>query len=121
MHPMPSSRHLSHDFPAWKGLSLRELFWLVITSTSINTLVFLGLGFMCGYPLIMGCMGFLISFILSITVYPKILARLKLGKPHGHLFKIWVLGLSHLGLMKSPWIKVQGTWRTTRRIGVSDA
>ncbi len=120
MHSMPSSRHLSHDFPAWKGLSLRELFLLVILSTSINTLAFVLLGLMLDYPLIIGCMGFLISFILSITVYPKILARLKKGKPHGFLYKKGLLGLSRLGLMKSPWLHYQGTWHTKKRVGGQD-
>ena len=120
MHPMPSSRHLSHDFPAWKGFSLRELFILVLCATSINTLCFVLLGLMLGYPLIIGCLGFLFSFILSITVYPKLLARLKQGKPHGYLFKACLLGLSHLGLMKSPWLHYQGTWHTKKRLGGQD-
>lgn len=119
MHSMPSSRHLSHDFPAWKGLSLRELFLLVVSATSINTLLFIGVGFVLGYPLIIGCMGFLISFILSISVYSKIMARLKSGKPHGYLFKKCILGLSHMGVMKSPWLNYQGTWQTTRRVGAN--
>lgn len=119
MHSMPSSRHLSHDFPAWKGLSLRELFLLVISATSINTLLFICVGFVLGYPLIIGCMGFLISFILSISVYSKIMARLKSGKPHGYLFKKCILGLCHMGVMKSPWLNYHGTWQTTRRVGAN--
>ncbi len=117
MHSMPSSRHLSHDFPAWNGLSLRELFFLVLTTTSVNTLVFIGLGFLLRYPVIIGCLGFLFSFILSITVYPKIMARLKSDKPHGYLYKKVILGLSRMGLMKSPWTYYEGRWGTTRHIG----
>lgn len=117
MHSMPSSRHLSHDYPAWHGLSLRALFYLVLIATSSNTLCFIALGFLLGCPLIIGCLGFLLSFILSITVYPKILSRLKAGKPHGYLYKKIVLGLSRMGLMKSPWMFYEGSWGTQRHLG----
>lgn len=120
MHSKPSSRHLSHDFPAWHGLSLRELFWLVVSTTLLNTLLFLVLGFCLGYPVVFGCMGFLVGFIVAITVYPKILARMKRGKPHGYLMKKLVLALSRLGVMKSPWVKHFGTWRTSRTLGGFD-
>jgi conjugative transfer region protein (TIGR03750 family) len=120
MHSRPSSRHLSHDFSAWQGLSLRELFYLVIGATIVNTLLFLILGFVLGYPVVFGCMGFLLGFILAITVYPKILARLKSGKPYGYLMKRALLGLSRLGLMKSPWVNHTGAWRTARSLGETD-
>lgn len=117
MHSIPSSRHLSHDYPAWNGLSLRALFYLVLTATSINTSCFILFGFLLGYPLIIGCLGFLLSFILSITLYPKILSRLKSDKPHGYLYKKMILGLSRVGMMKAPWTFHQGSWGTKRRLG----
>lgn len=120
MHSKSSSRHLSHDFPAWKGLSLRELFWLVLAATLFNTVCFLVLGFVLGYPVIFGCMGFLMGFILAITVYPKIMARMKAGKPYGYLMKKTVFAVSRLGLMKSPWMHYTGPWRKSRTLGKTD-
>ena len=73
----PSSRHLSHDFPAWKGLSLRELFWIVICTTPVCTLLFTLLGALIDFPLAFGCGGLLIGFILAITAWPKGIARFK--------------------------------------------
>ena len=120
MHSKPSSRHLSHDFPAWNGLSLRELFWLVMAATILNTVVFLLIGLVLGYPVILGCMGFLLGFVLAITVYPKIQARLKAGKPHGHLRKKIILGLTRMGVMKSPWMHYTGPWRKSRTLRKTD-
>lgn len=37
----PSSRHLSHDYEAYKGLSLRELFWIVVITTPSTSLLFI--------------------------------------------------------------------------------
>jgi len=113
----PSSRHLSHDFPAWKGLSLRELFWIVVSSTPITAIFFAISGIWFGYPLVMGCIGFLVGFILAITVIPKLVAKLKSGKPHGYLKKKMLLSLAKIGLLQSPWCHYQGIWRKSRTVG----
>ncbi|STX28437.1 conjugative transfer region protein [Legionella beliardensis] len=114
----PSSRHLSHDFPAWKGLSLRELFWIVITTTPITTLIFILLGITVRFPLAFGCIGFVIGFILSITVWPKGIARIKAGKPYGYLMKQTIHWLVRLRLKHSPWIHYQGQWQKNKSVGV---
>lgn len=113
----PSSRHLSHDFPAWKGLSLRELFWIVITTTPTITLIFMLLGGVLGFPLAASCIGFVIGFILSITLWPKAIARIKTGKPYGYVMKKTIQGMVRLGLKKSPWIHYQGRWQKNKSLG----
>lgn len=113
----PSSRHLSHDFPAWKGLSLRELFWIVITTTPVTTLFFILSGAMAGYPLAAGCIGFVIGFILSITVWPKKVASIKAGKPYGYVTKKTIQWMVRLRFKLSPWIHYQGQWQTNKSVG----
>lgn len=81
----PSSRHLSHDFEAYKGLSLRELFWIVIVVTPLISLLLALIGLIFDFPLALGCIGFLAGFVLSITIFPKRIARIKAGKPQGIL------------------------------------
>lgn len=112
-----SSRHLSHDFVAYKGLTLRELLMIVIVTT-ISTCVLLTLiGFFVGWPLAMGCFGVVLGFIVAISVAPKPIARLKAGKPHGYLLKMMRLKLAGLGVMQSPYLKHRGLWQKTKRFG----
>lgn len=113
----PSSRHLSHDFPAWKGLSLRELFWIVITTTPVTALLFVLFGLLIGFPLASGCIGFVIGFILSITFWPKGVARVKAGKPYGYVMKKTILWMVRLRLKQSPWIHYQGRWQKNKSVG----
>ena len=113
----PSSRHLSHDYEAYKGLSLRELFWIVIVTTPTSSLLLSLIGLYLGYPLASGCAGFLVGFIVSITVCPKRVARLKAGKPHGYLMKKVLQTLVDLGLKKSPYIHYAGRWQKSKIVG----
>lgn len=115
-----SSRHLSHDFEAYKGLSLRELFWIVIAATSATCFLFVVAGMVMGYPLALGCIGFLVGFILSITACPKVVAKHKTGKPHGYLMKKTIFGLSRYGLRKNPYFVYQGVWQKSRLLGKKD-
>lgn len=113
----PSSRHLSHDYEAYKGLSLRELFWIVIVTTPTTSLLFTISGLFLGYQLALGCIGFLLGFVLSITVCPKWMARLKAGKPHGYLMKKTILLLARFGMQRSPYLTHSGTWQKSKLVG----
>ncbi len=116
----PSSRHLSHDFPAYKGLTLRELFIIVVT-TSVSTCgLFIIVGLMTGWTVALACIGFLLGFIIAISFLPKPIARFKAGKPHGYLTKALTLKLVEFRLKKSPYINYKGRWLRTKRIGVQD-
>ena len=113
----PSSRHLSHDFEAYKGLSLRELFWIVIGTTTLTSLLFTLIGLFFNYPLAFGCLGFLVGFVLSITLCPKRIAQIKAGKPQGYLMKKTRLSLARWGLRPSPYLSYQGMWLKSKRVG----
>ncbi|RUQ85136.1 TIGR03750 family conjugal transfer protein [Legionella septentrionalis] len=113
----PSSRNLSHDFPAWKGLSLRELFWIVITTTPLTSFFFILAGIILGFPLASGCVGFLLGFILAITFWPKRIARIKEGKPYGFVTKQAILCMVRLKIKHSPWFYYKGRWQKNKTIG----
>lgn len=113
----PSSRYLSHDFPAWKGLSLRELFWIVITTTPLTSLAFTIIGIFIGFPIASGCVGFIVGFLLAITLFPKSIARIKAGKPYGYVTKQATQVMVRLRLKHSPWIHYQGQWNKNKSLG----
>jgi len=113
----PSSRHLSHDYEAYKGLSLRELFWMVIVATPLTSLLFTLIGIFADYPLAFGCVGFLVGFVLSITVCPKRVARLKAGKPSGYLMKKTILSFVRWGIRTSPYLSHKGSWQKSKLVG----
>lgn len=112
----PSSRHLSHDFPAYKGLTLRELLSIVMTTTACTCLVFGIVGFMMNWMVAFTCLGFLFGFIVAITLLPKPIARIKTGKPHGYLMKKLILKLVQIRLKKSPYMHYTGLWQRTSSI-----
>ncbi|HHT9916341.1 TPA: TIGR03750 family conjugal transfer protein [Legionella pneumophila] len=116
MH-QPSSRHLSHDYEAYKGLSLRELFWIVVVTTPVISIFFSLTGLLIGYPLACGCVGFIVGFIVSITFCPKRAAAIKAGKPHGYLMKKTVLLMAKWGLRPSPYLHHVGTWQKSKLLG----
>lgn len=114
---LPSSRNLSHDYPAWKGLSLRELFWIVITTTPLTAFFCTLTGIMLGFPLACGCVGFLLGFILAITFWPKRISRVKEGKPYGYVTKKTIQLLVKLKVKHSPWFHYEGKWRKNKTLG----
>lgn len=119
MH-VPSSRNLSHDFPAYKGMTLRELAVLSLVSTVCCTVLFTGFGLAIGYPLALGCLGFLAGFIASVSVLPKPLSRIKTGKPHGFLMKTVRITFSRFHPSGSPYVMHTGVWCKSKRIGRVD-
>ena len=110
----PSSRHLSHDYEAYKGLSLKELFWIVVVTTSMMSILFSLAGLFIGYSLACGCIGFFLGFIVSITFCPKRAALIKAGKPHGYLRKKAILLGVWWGLKRSPYIYHVGFWKKSK-------
>ncbi|KTC94863.1 TIGR03750 family conjugal transfer protein [Legionella feeleii] len=114
----PSSRHLSHDFPAYKGLTLRELMSLVLLTTGAATALFTLIGFFLSFPGASGCLGLVLGFIIGVSLMPKPISRLKAGKPPGYLMKKARLKLAQWGLMQSPYLTHVGLWHTSKRVGV---
>ncbi|HFL2715776.1 TPA: TIGR03750 family conjugal transfer protein [Legionella pneumophila] len=110
----PSSRHLSHDYEAYKGLSLRELFWIVLLTTPIISILFSFAGLFVDYPLAFGCVGFIVGFIVSITFCPKRAALIKAGKPHGYLYKKTMLLMAQGGLIRPPYLHFIGSWQKSK-------
>ena len=113
----PSSRHLSHDFPAYKGLTLRELMVLVLCTTGVFCFVFTFIGLFIGWAGALGCAGLVLGFIVAITLMPKSVSRLKAGKPHGYLMKKIRLKLARWGVIQSPYLTHHGLWHTSKRLG----
>lgn len=112
----PSSRHLSHDFEAYKGLTLRELFVIVVSTTVFTCSLFITIGLVTGWIVALACIGFLVGFIVSITLLPKPIARFKAGKPYGYLMKILTLTLVRFGFKQSPWLHYTGLWNRYKHV-----
>ena len=116
----PSSRHLSYEFKAYKELTLRELFFITLITTIAICTGFVFIGLMLGWAVILGCLGFLVGFIVSITMLPKPISRLKANKPHGYLLKQALMRLAHFGLVQSPFISYQGLWHASKSVRRKD-
>lgn len=115
-----SSRHLSHDCLAWKGLSLRELSLGAMIVTPMIALVMGVVGLFIGFPVALLGLGLVVGFIFSVTHLPSILMRIKVDKPPGALGKYLCLKAVKLGLRKSPWVFHHGDWRRSKSLGVED-
>lgn len=113
----PSSRHLSHDFPAFKGLTLRELFVLVVFTTLVTCILSALAGAIIGWPLLSGGAGMILGFVISILVLPNPVSRMKAGKPSGYLMKKTRIMLAGYGLGNSPYLAHTGFWQKARRLG----
>ncbi len=116
----PSSRHLSYEFKAYKELTLRELFFITLITTIAICTCFVFIGLMLGWAVILGCIGFLVGFIVSITMLPKPISHLKANKPHGYLLKQALIRLADFGLVQSPFISYQGLWHTSKSVRRQD-
>lgn len=116
----PSSRHLSYEFKAYKELTLRELFLITLITTIAICTCFVFIGLMLGWAVILGCLGFLVGFIVSITMLPKPISRLKANKPPGYLLKQALIRLGSFGLVQSPFISYQGLWHTSKSVRRED-
>lgn len=115
--PAPSSRHLSHDFKAYKEMTLRELFITVVSSTFTIMVFFILIGLASGWVAALAGIGFFLGFLVGVYVLPKFISRIKMGKPHGHLMKQITLLQVCFKLKKSPFIKHTGIWQKSKRLG----
>lgn len=114
----PSSRHLTHDFKAYKGLSLQELIVSGVFGIVVGMLLFAILGgLMFSRPGISAGVGVIAGFFAGIRLLPGLLSRLKEGKPEGYLKKSLLVQLAKTGLIQSIYLKHQGKWRTSRSLG----
>ncbi len=116
----PSSRHLSYEFKAYKELTLRELFFITLITTIAICTCFVFIGLMLGWAMILGCLGFLVGFIVSITMLPKPISRLKANKPHGYFLKQALIKLADISLVQSPFISYQGLWHASKSVRRKD-
>lgn len=112
----PSSRHLSHDFKAYKELTLYELFICVLLSTFNVAFFFFLIGLASGLKVALTSLGLFVGFIIGIYVLPKPISRLKLGKPYGYLRKKITLVLVKLRFIKSPFLTYVGRWQKSKYI-----
>lgn len=113
----PSSRHLSFDFPAYKGLTLRELLMLALSTTVTSCFLSTLIGVLLGWPLLCGIVGVILGFVVAIVIMPKPISRLKTGKPQGYLIKKIRMVLVGLKIIQSPYLTHKGHWQTSKRLG----
>ena len=115
MH-QPSSRNLTEDFPAYKGLSLRELLVIAVCATLVFGIAFGVLGLILGWGLLMCCVGLITGFITAVIALPKPIARMKTGKPRGYLMKLLKIKAAQWGIIAPPYLKRTGHWTTKKRV-----
>lgn len=113
----PSSRYLTHDFIAYQGLTLKELLITGIVGMVFVCVVMTLVGFVLGWPGTSAALGLVLGFLGSARVFPKWVAKQKVGKPQGYVRKRLIIQCADWGLIQSPYLRHQGLWRQQRLVG----
>jgi len=112
----PSSKYLTYKYPLWQGCTLQEIMVLCVVAL---LLIIIGLVMM---PSMLGLPSWVGIILGGIVLKPlvKFLAgktgEWKKNKPYGYLVTTWLLRLSHWGLIRLPYVRRVGTWRTDKRV-----
>lgn len=100
----PSSQHLSHDFPCYRGVTLRELLIILIGGTALFSFIGMVVGLIIHHLALSLLVFTLTGMALCGIRGPSFVARLKEGKPQGYISK-------HIRIVLEQNIKVANTYR----------
>lgn len=112
----PSSKYLSKQPTILKGLSLNELFFVVLSGIAAGMLSGIVLGLLVGFVAVLAISGVLLGGFAGYFVLSKVLVRLKGDSPNGFLKKKAVVRLASLGFLQNPYTDYQGVWLKSRTI-----
>lgn len=113
----PSSRYLTHDFIAYKGLTLKELLLTGVLGMSAVCLAMTLIGLCLGCTWVFSGVGLILGFFMGVRILPLWVANQKAGKPYGYVRKKLIIRCARLGLIHSPYLDYRGVWRKQRRVG----
>jgi len=120
MKPTLSSKHLSRDFPCFKGLTLPELKKTVFMLLPCFFIAGFLMGLFIHKALGMAFLMLIIGLIFSVGIAPRYLARMKYGLPEGYLFKKYKIFFETYTSKKPSYTFYDGRWATSKSLGVNN-
>ncbi len=97
----------------FKGCSSSELGVIVALAVVIWLPLSVLLAWVLGAPSMgLGMAG--IAIVLTVVVTAAVFQRVKRGRPDGYYQQQFIIGLSRLGLRRSPFIRRDGSWAIGR-------
>ena len=97
----------------FKGCSSSELGVIVALAVAIWLPLSVLLAWVLGAPSMgLGMAG--IAIVLTVVVTAAVFQRVKRGRPDGYYQQQFIIGLSRLGLRRSPFIRRNGSWAIGR-------
>jgi conjugative transfer region protein (TIGR03750 family) len=111
-----SSKYLTYKYSIWCGCTLREILLVSILCIVAMILLLVIVPSVIGIP---GWVGLLLSGLLLKPVIKRVLMRVgewKKNKPHGYLITIILVKMASMGLIRLPYVRRVGQWRTYRRV-----
>lgn len=112
----PSSKYLSRQPAILKGLSLNELFFVVVTGITMGATAGVLMGLIFGFIAILAISGVLIGGFAGYFVLSKVLVRLKGNAPNALLKKKSVIALASVGLIQNPYQHYEGVWLKSKKV-----
>lgn len=112
----PSSKYLTYKHPLWCGCTLQEILMITLMGLSVLSTLFIFILGALGIPLVVG--------IILVGIFAKpvckklviLVGEWKKDKPYGYLMTIFFIKCADHGLMKLPYVRRVGPWRTYRRL-----
>tara|TARA_B110000879_G_C11169370_1_gene512794 strand:- start:111 stop:476 length:366 start_codon:yes stop_codon:yes gene_type:complete len=112
-----SSKHLSRNFPCFKGLTLPELKKTVFVFLPCFFLAGFVIGLFMHKAFGMALLMLIVGLIFSVGIAPKFIAKMKYGLPEGYLIKKFKIFFEKLLMKKSSYIFHEGRWVTSKSLG----
>jgi conjugative transfer region protein (TIGR03750 family) len=112
---MPSSKYLTHKHPMWYGCTLQEMSILSILGLISISIIFVVIPSLLGLPT---WIGIIIGGIAIKPVVKRLIMWVgdwKKDRPHGYLMTVLFIRFAEYGLMRLPYVRRIGPWRTYRR------
>jgi len=115
-----SSQYLSRNFPCFRGITLPEIYGVIIFCSIGSIVLGLCIGWVIGYKLISTGVVFVIGMVASINSGPKRLAKLKEGKPAGYVKKHLIMKAQSILPLNKIYRCYNGRWSRAKSIGDSN-
>ena len=115
---MPNADHilaerLNVEPAIFKGCSSSELGVIVAVAIIVWLPLSVLLAWMLGAPSMgLGMAG--IAIVLTVVITAAVFQRVKRGRPDGYYQQQFIIGLSKIGLRRSPFIRRDGSWAIGR-------
>ena len=112
----PSSQHLTHDFPFWRGVTIWELLKILAGGLLASGVVGIVLGALVGQKMEGVAICMVIGMAYCGFFGPQKYGKLKEGKPVGYMVKHIRIFIENKINMKKTYTYYSGPWKDSKRV-----